>query len=521
MKRRSKVGVIKALCIISLLLPVSVSVMIASYQAQKNFIDEMSIYSSRVLSRTNHVITTSKEAIIQLIHLKMPPCSDQHIEKMRQVVLDSHYVRQVIYINKLKPLCSSMGEREQMNVIPPPLRKTSDGYSVGSIPEYYQRGDRAMIELGSEHYLVIIDPASLIDEMPLGIIPTDVAMADSTSHIIFAYSNRIDRRVVSLLEKNENKPLTYSDSLYVARKIPEQGIIVITWSALKYLQPIKYQQTLIWLPVGVLISFVSVFILLRLLKRSGSLTNRLAEAINDRVLSVHYQPIVALNTGKTVGAEALIRWPQPDGSYISPEKFIPIAENTGLISKITHLVIEKTFDDLGSWLHSHPDQHISLNIAPSDLISGSLLTNIKTKLIKWDVHPRQIALELTERIFIDPKIISPAIATFRRAGHTVYIDDFGTGYSSLGYLQELKVDTIKIDKFFVDALEIKNVTPHIIEMAKSLNLTMVAEGIETEAQLLWLRNHGVHHGQGWIFSKALPKNDFVIWFNEKNANLSM
>lgn len=132
-------------------------------------------------------------------------------------------------------------------------------------------------------------------------------------------------------------------------------------------------------------------------------------------------------------------------------------------------------------------------------------------LNKWGVHPRQIALELTERGFADPAVSAPAIAAFRRSGHAIYIDDFGTGYSSLSYLQDLDVDTLKIDKSFVDALEYKNVTPHIIEMAKSLKLAMVAEGIETEGQLEWLHRHGVQYGQGWYFSKALPKEDFIRW----------
>src|SRR5690606_29666722 len=121
------------------------------------------------------------------------------------------------------------------------------------------------------------------------------------------------------------------------------------------------------------------------------------------------------------------------------------------------------------------------------------------------------ALGLAERGCAAAAGSVPAIAAFGRAGHAIYIDDFGTGYSSLSYLQDLDVDTLKIDKSFVDALEYKNVTPHIIEMAKSLDLAMVAEGIETEGQLIWLHRHGVQYGQGWYYSKALPKVEFILW----------
>lgn len=131
-------------------------------------------------------------------------------------------------------------------------------------------------------------------------------------------------------------------------------------------------------------------------------------------------------------------------------------------------------------------------------------TLLSTLLNRSQISPSQIALELTEREFADPKTSAPIVARYRNAGHSIYIDDFGTGYSSLSYLQNLDVDVLKIDKSFVDALEYKNVTPHIIEMAKTLKLKMVAEGIETARQEQWLRQHGVHYGQGWLYSNPYP-----------------
>ncbi len=239
------------------------------------------------------------------------------------------------------------------------------------------------------------------------------------------------------------------------------------------------------------------------------------DAIDNREINVHYQPIVSLSSGKIVGAEALARWQQADGTFLSPEIFIALAEQTGLTEPLTRLIIETVFEDMGSWLKSHPEQHISINLEASDLASETLPTLLSTLLNRSQISPSQIALELTEREFADPKTSAPIVARYRNAGHSIYIDDFGTGYSSLSYLQNLDVDVLKIDKSFVDALEYKNVTPHIIEMAKTLKLKMVAEGIETTEQEQWLRQHGVHYGQGWLYSKPLPATAFILWAEQR------
>ncbi|SQC91677.1 Uncharacterized membrane protein YjcC [Cedecea neteri] len=130
------------------------------------------------------------------------------------------------------------------------------------------------------------------------------------------------------------------------------------------------------------------------------------------------------------------------------------------------------------------------------MLNDNILQVIKPLLLKYQIKAEQIALEITERGFANPKVSAPIVAQYREAGHPIYLDDFGTGYSSLSYLQDLDVDILKIDKSFVDALEYKNVTPYIIEMAKTLHLATLAEGIETAAQAAWLREHGVAWGAG-------------------------
>ena len=237
----------------------------------------------------------------------------------------------------------------------------------------------------------------------------------------------------------------------------------------------------------------------------------LLNAINNDAFVMHYQPVIHLISGRLVGAEALIRWPQSDGTMLPPDMFIPLAEKMQVITSLTLLVVRKVFEDMEQWLCLHPEQYISINVSPTDLTSGELLKYLDLRLAKTHVRPGQIVLELTERDFFEPKITAPIITLCHQAGYGVYIDDFGTGYSNLCYLQEMNADAIKIDKLFLSNPESMKIISYVIDLAASLSLSVVAEGIETQQQHLWLMNHSVESGQGWLYSRALPKDEFIKW----------
>ncbi|WP_274818419.1 EAL domain-containing protein [Klebsiella pneumoniae] len=305
--------------------------------------------------------------------------------------------------------------------------------------------------------------------------------------------------------------LTLDNTVYRIQRIPELGSGIVTWSSTLPLQQRIRQQLFFWLPAGIFTSLLATWLLLRLLRHLRSPRNSMLDALNSEAIQVHYQPIISLQEGKIAGAEALARWQQPDGTFLSPDIFIPLAEQTGLITQLTEDIVRKIFADLGPWLRQRPEVHISINLSVDDLRSPTLPTLLHNQLQHWGIAAEQIILEITERGFVDPETTMPVIAHYRQAGHRISIDDFGTGYSSLSYLQKLDVDTLKIDKSFVDTLEYRPLTPHIIEMAKALNLATVAEGVETESQRDWLRQHGVQYAQGWLYSKALPKEQFILW----------
>jgi sensor c-di-GMP phosphodiesterase-like protein len=270
-------------------------------------------------------------------------------------------------------------------------------------------------------------------------------------------------------------------------------------------------------PVGAFIAAFIVGIVVWFSRKRLSPLGELALAVQNREFIVHYQPIVALRTGLCVGAEALVRWRRPDGSLVRPDLFIPLAEDSGLILPITDQVIDAVVHDLGPLLAANRSLHVSINLSASDLKTGRILPVIEKALGRTGISAKQIWLEVTERSFLEIDAARSTIIKAREIGYSVAIDDFGTGYSSLQYLQGLPLDSLKIDKSFIDTIgkgtATSSVTPHIIDMAKTLNFVIVAEGIETKEQLDYLRAHNVDFGQGWLFAKAMPADEFIVYWD--------
>ncbi|CAM7557602.1 EAL domain-containing protein [Citrobacter sedlakii] len=514
MTTRHLVSLVTGVLILAILLPVGVSIWLAHRQVERKFIEELDNYSTQVFERTQRVVQQAKNALQDIEAVTSLPCSHDHLLAMRRISFSYRYVQEVLYLENNIPRCSSLEQESHTAPFPPAMKLTDDGYQAWFTTHNDLGIARYMTALGNGRYIVMIDPASFIDVVPFGAWQIDVAIIGTQRNIVIASSGTIPPAVLQYTREQTPRHLERHGVVYEIRPFPEMGIAIVSWASTRPLDKIWYQQAFIWVPVGTAIGLLAAAFILRILRRIQSPCHRLQDAIHNRDISVHYQPIMSLTTGKIVGAEALARWRQTDGSFLSPDIFIPLAAQTGLTESLTRLIIESVFEDMGQWLQQHPEQHISINIESADLASEKLPALLNKLLQQYQVSPSQIALELTERAFADPKTSSPIVARYREAGHAIYIDDFGTGFSSLSYLQNLEVDIMKIDKSFVSALEYKNVTPHIIEMARTLNLKMVAEGIETAKQEAWLRQHGVDYGQGWLYSKALPKTAFILWAEE-------
>ncbi|WP_394390209.1 EAL domain-containing protein [Shewanella woodyi] len=247
------------------------------------------------------------------------------------------------------------------------------------------------------------------------------------------------------------------------------------------------------------------------------LEQRLRRAVLQKEFCLNYQPIVTLNDRSVIGVEALIRWQDPKFGLIPPDQFIPLAEETGLIEPIGEWVLEQALIDLHSWHNQGYMINMAVNVSGRQLINGNQISfnRLISKLLKkYGIDAKYLHIEITESMLMeDREQCLHALEAIRDQGMDIYIDDFGTGYSSLSYLKSFPISVIKIDKSFVDNMlecpSDANLIKAIIMMGKSLELKLVAEGIETEKQLAFLRSLGCDFGQGYLISRPLPNHELA------------
>ncbi|MEP0891193.1 EAL domain-containing protein [Leptolyngbya sp. PL-A3] len=241
-----------------------------------------------------------------------------------------------------------------------------------------------------------------------------------------------------------------------------------------------------------------------------TLENELHGALERNEMEVHYQPLVNLQTGEITATEALLRWKHPTLGLVSPTKFIPIAESSGLIVSLGEWVLRTACAQNRAWqLAGFPPLRISVNLSARQFEQPNLVEQIKQILVETGLQPCYLELEVTESsLMVDIKQSIETLEQLRELGVFLALDDFGTGYSSLNYLKQFPVDMLKIDRSFVQDVPFNPdsiaVTNAIIALGKSLQLKITAEGLETQEQLNYLRMQGCHEGQGFYFSRPAP-----------------
>lgn len=249
----------------------------------------------------------------------------------------------------------------------------------------------------------------------------------------------------------------------------------------------------------------------------GSLSLRLelSRALERNELELFFQPKIHLRSGRVVGAEALLRWHSHQLGWVTPSQFIPVAESSGLIVPIGDWVIDQAAAAVAR-LNEVAPLHVAVNVSMQQFGTGKLPERLAEALSRHQVAPEQLHVEITESTFMsNPTSVGRILRGIRELGLAVALDDFGTGFSSLSYLQHMNVDYLKLDRSFIAGIPSDHrqasIVRSVLELARALNMSVVAEGIEYEQQRLWLAQANCAVGQGYLFSRPMPEAAFRQW----------
>lgn len=251
-----------------------------------------------------------------------------------------------------------------------------------------------------------------------------------------------------------------------------------------------------------------------------SLLGDLRLALQRNEFTLCYQPKYEVGAGRVTAVEALVRWQHPERGLISPGVFIPFAEQTGFVRNLTPWVISQALSDLDQWRKQGVDLVLSINISALDLVSGELVTQIRQGLTEHRLPPKQLCLEITESALMsDPETARQHLEQLAALGVRLSIDDYGSGYASLVYVRDLPINELKIDRAFISGIDQSPRNAAIvwstILLCRALGLEVVAEGVDTEAEIEWLKNHQCDLLQGYGIAKPMSGDRLLSWLSEQ------
>ncbi|WCT73042.1 EAL domain-containing protein [Sphingomonas naphthae] len=515
MRRRTILILATGLAILAAILPLVACGYISRERAIAAEQAHLSDYARWALKRSSQTLADGMEVLRFAAAARPRDCSPAHIARLRQLVLESQVVEEIGFYRGDRLECTSWAVVGKAMTPSQPDQWLAGGHRlyVGIKPEILGGDPMLVLSNGSDDAL--INPRRMVDVLTDGKLTVGVATAKGD---LIALNGKADAALVHRLSR---QIVTGLDDRHIFASARGPGLIAFAISDRALVQAKINRELELLIPVGLFVSAVLVGVIVWVSRQRLSPRRELEIAVARREFFFQYQPIIDLAKGRCIGAEALIRWKRPDGSWVSPDLFIPLAEQSGLITAITNQLIERVVGDLAPMLIDEPDAHIAINLSAQDMEDGGFLPVLEAALVRSGVAPPQIWLEATERGFLHADTARRTIEAARARGHVVAIDDFGTGYSSLSLLEGLPLDTLKIDKSFIDAIgrdaATSVVTPHIIDMAHGLNFKIVAEGVETIEQEAYIRKAGVQFAQGWFYSKALPPEDFTAFYHAYNA----
>ncbi|HSH86425.1 MAG TPA: EAL domain-containing protein [Methylophilus sp.] len=512
-------GITILLILLTAFVSIFLSLMIAQKQAISKETKHLREVTTGVLMRMDATRTQLTNVVNHFASVpEKEACSPRHIQKMQEFNITGFFLQAVAHVKDNRITCSSISEIFDGLVLGQPFRIEPDGTRMWVNIKVADWQNHHLVMMEKAGWAIVLVPSHTIEalgssDVSVGIFGIESQkLYTSRGHIATDWLKRYQgKQALTFIDKQRHM-LVYMAS----NKLNLTG--VVTAIPLEDINDdlTSFIQILIPLVIVVGISLGGIFVYMQ--KTRYSTKSAILRALANNEFYLEYQPIIHLETNHCVGAEALIRWRTSDNHFISPDTFIPAAEASGVICQITQRVFELVAKDMYTALNMHKHFYVGINISSQDIRSGALLPMIEHLKKSTGAQGNQLLIEVTERGFLDDEEALTTIKNIRECGVMVAIDDFGTGYSSLSYLTKFQLDYLKIDKIFVDSVGTDAVTSHvafhIIEMAKTLQLGMVAEGVETAQQAKILQARGVKYVQGWLFSKSLKRKDFYNYLEK-------
>jgi sensor c-di-GMP phosphodiesterase-like protein len=471
----------------------------------------LAINATKYLADLAAFVDDSHAFVAALNSLPSIPCSNDDLVSIRKMLYRSANFRDAGRMRGGRIECSADFEKQDLPPVPLVAdRKRTDGIKVYSRISLYALDSGPVFLLQEGDSFVVSDP-KMAEHWQMDLHQAEFAMFD-TSTKLWGRASGLPTNVPGAVRNRDWQDML-GDALYATRCSPRiQTCAIVHVSFSKTLREDRGELSL-YGALGALTGALSVLAFAVLKLRHRSVVSQLRRAIRKDKLQMVYQPIVDVNTGRVLEAEALARWTDETGFAVRPDIFVKIAEERGFVGELTKLVVRHALRDFGEILRSDSDFRLNINVTGSDLADAAFLPMLKHSLSEAGVMPQRLAIEITESSTARNPVAIETIRQLRAAGHSVQIDDFGTGYSSLSYLHDLAVDAIKIDQTFTHTIGTQAVTagilPQILAMARTLNLQVIAEGIETPEQAQYFAGdaNGIL-AQGWLFGKPVPASVF-------------
>lgn len=467
-------------------------------------------YNRNLLQHAVAVAMDSRAALSIVNAADAVPCSDIDLDNMRRLSFKSEHLRDIGRLKDGRIICTALWGRLPAPIaLPPPQRRQHDD-------DILWRGISAVRDLGipvdvaGRHSAVVFtSPAAFrpYESEPRRVDAQVVTRDGRHVYREFGDGARLGAptlRAESPFDLGPVRETSACDAdLDVCAAAAVSGVSILS-------QPVPL---LIVILLGALTGGSMALAALLYRQSRASLAQWLRRALADGQLQVVYQPLVRVEDQRMVGVEALARLATPGGDQIPTEHVIRVAEDSGQIGDVTRLVLQTALRDMSERLQQDPAFHLGVNVSVSDVLHPAFADDLDREAAKAGVPSTQIVLELTERSTAERARLIECMAALRARGYNIFIDDFGTGYSSLGYLAQLPINGVKIDRIFTQAIGTDAVGAVLIEnicaLADRFGFALVVEGIETPSQAAHLRAlHPQAIGQGWLYGRPAPADHF-------------